>query len=136
MDKISHFDVGEVCFYGTRTVLVLNITSELSFNVYHCIDMDSGAQYRAYRYQLMKRSDVVDGMYDDDDDADMIQEQSRDDPPVTMNEVPQVPDVTEVKNDRFVRKSEDDLKAIENNTKAKTTHSQTRWGVKIFKGKL
>ena len=137
MDRISQIEVGDVCFFSTATALVLNITSDLSFSVYHCIDMDSGIQYRTHRYQLMKREVVL--MFDDNDD-DIVQEKA-----VTMIEVPEVtegpempevPEVVQMKNDRFATKTEDDLQAIEQNIKAKTTHTQTRWGVKIFKGKL
>ena len=79
-------------------------------------------------------------MFDDNDDDMDVPEVPE------MQEVPEVPEVPEGARSSWsstieewkicTKKTEDDLLAIEQNTKAKTTHTQTRWGVKLFKGNL
>ena len=119
---LTSYQKSEVCKLGEKTVLILSIDNEIGFNKYTVIDLDSGLIYNAYKHQLSKREEIdIDGPI----------------PEGTMeveNEPKKEESVQEVKEGRFVKKTEEELKEIETHTKAHTTHQQTKWGVKILKG--
>ena len=121
--KRSTFEVGEVCYLGAKSVLILNITAQLGFNKYHVIDIDTGEQAMVHRHELFKSAEV--NLRDDSDDDLQIDVKENDAINENENEQP---------NQRFATTTEEDLNNIESNTKAQTTHNQTKWGVKIFKG--
>ena len=131
---------GKICLYQGRTCMILSVTSELGFRRFHLIDLDDGKQYLAHKHELSKYKTVNDNEQgsgdesDEDEKSDQMHniDESSEEP---MPEVPQ-PEVKQPElPSRFATTSEQDLADIESHTKAKTTHNQTKWGVKIFKGR-
>ena len=128
------FKVGEIVEYQGSSVLILSITNQLGFKRFHFINMDTYESGIAHRHELSKLEEV--NMATEDMSVPNKNEQVPDTSNQANEEMP-VPNVNEQVSDtsnRFVKKSEEDILEIESHTKAKTTHSATKWGVRIFKG--
>ena len=122
MASSTHNDiqVGDTCEYLNISVVVLAVNNDLGFRTFKVMNMDNGETFFVHKYQIKKKFDssVVFPKQEDDD---------RNDECVTDEHTDQV-------SERFLKRSEDDLHDIESHTKAKATHTQTKWGVKIFQG--
>ena len=114
--------VGDSCQYNNISVVVLAVNNDLGFKSYKVMNMDNGETFFVHKYQIYKKIDstVMFPKHDNDDDQD---DQSFTDQQFDQG------------SERFLKKSEEDLNDIESHTKAKSTHTQTKWGVKIFQGK-
>ena len=138
---LTVYKKGEVCKFEEKDVLILAINNVLGYNRYTIINLDSGQQYCVSKHQLSKLNE----MYVDEPDNDMDHKQEQpamdnipDPQPkqvaMDINPDPQQPESIGEKQGRFVKKTEQEINEIETHTKARTTHQQTKWGVKILKG--
>ena len=113
--SMVNIQVGDTCEYRNISVMVLAVNNDLGFKSYKVMNMHNGETFFVHRYQITKKSDSKE-MFENDDES-------------FTNEQP------DQGSERFLKRSEDDLHDIESHTKAKATHTQTKWGVKIFQGK-
>ena len=104
-----------------RTCFIQDIENKLGFNVYICIDMDSGVVLRKSRYEIEK----IEG--------EMV------DLPDNFFEKPEVPENdgedTEDETRRFQSVSDQDLDNLAENRNSYMTRKQTSWAIKIFRGR-
>ena len=47
-------DIGNLCFYNEKTVIVLAISNQLGFNKYTVMDLDTGMSDVAHKHELKK----------------------------------------------------------------------------------
>ena len=104
-----------------HTCFVQDVENNLGFNVYICVDMDSGVLLRKSRFELEKIQ------------GEMV------DLPDIMFEQPQVPALDEKpmeeETKRFHTLSDQELNTLAENRNSHMTRKQTCWAIKIFRGR-
>ena len=111
-----------------RTCFIQAVENKLGFNVYICIDIDSGVILRKSRYEVEKIdppfADLPDIMFEDP-------EAESQEPDVALP----IDEDTEEETKRFKSVSDEDLDHLAKNRNSHMTQKQTTWAVKIFRGR-
>ena len=100
--------------------VILNVRNPLGFNLYDVMFVDTGEKITTTRLHLepVKTESLSASLFDDFTAADDNQASG-----------------TEPQPQRFENLSSEDLDRLQNCSKSEKTHSMTRWGIKIFRGR-
>ena len=111
-----------------RTCFIQDIQNNLGFNVYICVEMDSGVILRKSHYEIDK---VHIEMVDLPDNFFQQPQAEVSEPEVPENDFEQ----TEEESKRFQHMSDQDLDTLAENRNSHLTRKQTSWAIKIFRGR-
>ena len=145
MAEPTMFHIGEVVGYRERVCLVKSITAtNHGFNTFELEDIDEDVVYVAYKHELVKAIDLPAlSLGQEGEFAEILVR------PMPEGAVPTaeaaVPDSAPLDHPvsnpaatggRFVRLTAAEVDSVASARTAKNTNEQTKWGTKIFKGKL
>ena len=119
---------GECVGFKGKTCLVNSITSRLGWNQFHLVDIDTGHNCVAARYQLERILFLDTDLADDIFEADVVVEETEEDVVGTdlVDERPVGPAQL------WSNHTDDDLVRLQENRRFKSTSQQTKWAQKVF----
>ena len=113
-----------------KVVMITTINNSLGYNMYGVVDIDSGHQFTAYRYQMEKTEEIAAALLPEND---IFEEAVKEE---AMDEVDPIaePDASTSTEGRWADMTEDAVDKLASNRHSIHTSTQTKWAVQVFRG--
>ena len=132
---LQPFTVNEVVKCKGKICLITDIRNVLGFNEFTLVDIDTGSTLIARRYQMERSDEVAAALLPEfqlSDDHLIATTEDIDMPLLDHDDASDQPDTNST---RWARVTEDDINNLAANRHSHHTGSQTKWAVRLFKGR-